>query len=44
VLFIVGGAAVATGVTLIALPTSAPSAPEVSLALGPRGLDLRGTW
>jgi hypothetical protein len=40
-LFIVGGAALAAGVIVIA---TAPRAPRVEVALGPRGIALRGAW
>jgi len=46
VMFIVGGLAIAGGVTLFATApsASAPSAPTAKVTVGPGGFALRGTW
>lgn len=44
-LFLAGGAALVVGVTLLALPTSAPApARAARLVMGPGAIELRGTW
>lgn len=42
--FVIGGAALAAGITMVLIAPRSPSAPAAQVKVGPRGLLLSGTW